>query len=120
MDNPIIFTIGHSNRLWDSFLSLLLKNNISIVADIRRFPGSRLWPQFNKDHMKTGLAKHNIEYIHVIKLGGRRNEKGKPRLQENDNNNNYAWRNKSFRAYANYMSTEEFKEGIRQLLSPKK
>jgi uncharacterized protein (DUF488 family) len=120
MDNPIIFTIGHSNHSWDTFLSLLLKNNISIVADIRRFPSSRLWPQFNKDHMKTGLAKHNIEYIHVVKLGGRRDEKDKLHLQENDNNNNYAWRNKSFRAYANYMSTEEFKEGISELLSLKK
>jgi uncharacterized protein (DUF488 family) len=119
MDNSIIFTIGHSNRSWDSFLSLLLKNDISIVADIRRFPSSRLWPQFNKDHMKIGLAEHNIEYIHVVKLGGRRKEKDKPHLQENDNNN-YAWRNKSFRAYANYMSTEEFKEGISELLSLKK
>ena len=126
MNNPIIFTIGHSNRSWDTFLSLLLKNNISIVADIRRFPSSRLWPQFNKDNMKTGLAKHNIEYIHIVKLGGRRNEKDKPYLQEkknnnnNNNNSNYAWRNKSFRAYANYMSTEEFKEGIGELLSLKK
>jgi len=70
--------------------------------------------------MKIGLAKHNIEYIHVLKLGGRRKEKDRPLLQENDNNNNYAWRNKSFRAYANYMSTEEFKEGIRELLSLRK
>ena len=119
MDNPTIFTIGHSNRSWDSFLSLLLKNDISIVADIRRFPSSRLWPQFNKDHMKIGLAKHNIEYIHIVKLGGRRKEKDKPHLQENDHDN-YAWRNKSFRAYANYMSTKEFKEGIIELLSLKK
>jgi hypothetical protein len=78
MDNPIIFTIGHSNRSWDTFLYLLLKNDISIVADIRRFPGSRLWPQFNKDHMKIGLAEHNIEYIHIVKLGGRRKEKDRP------------------------------------------
>jgi|SRR5215207_5988003 len=119
MDNPKIFTIGHSNHSWDTFLSLLLKNNISIVADVRRFPSSRLWPQFNKEHMKTGLTKHNIEYNHVVKLGGRRNEKDKPYQQENDNNN-YAWRNRSFRAYANYMSTEEFKEGISELLSLKK
>jgi uncharacterized protein (DUF488 family) len=125
MDNPRIFTIGHSNHSGDTFLSLLLKNNISVVADVRRFPSSRLWPQFNKDHMKTGLAKHNIEYNHLAKLGGRRrNEKeDKPHLQEkddNNNNNNYAWRDKSFRAYANYMGTEEFKEGISELLSLKK
>ena len=116
MGNPIIFTIGHSNRSWDAFLSLLLKNDISLVADVRRFPGSKLWPQFNKDYMKIGLAEHNIEYAHIVRLGGRRKEKDKPHLQENDNNN-YAWRNKSFRAYANYMSTEEFEEGISELLS---
>jgi uncharacterized protein (DUF488 family) len=120
MDNSIIFTIGHSNRSWDTFVALLQKNDVSIVADIRRFPGSRLWPQYNKDHMKLGLSKHNIEYIHVVKLGGRRKEKDKPHLQEKDNNNNNAWRNKSFRAYANYMSTEEFKEGISELLLLKK
>ena len=68
MDNPIIFTVGHSNRSWDAFLSLLLNNDISIVADIRRFPGSRLWPQFNKDYLKIGLAEHNIEYTHIVKL----------------------------------------------------
>ena len=119
MDNPIIFTIGHSNRSWDAFLSLLMKNDISIVADVRRFPGSKLWPQFNKDYMKIRLAEHNIEYAHIVKLGGRRREKDKPHLQENDSNN-YAWRNKSFRAYANYMSTEEFEEGISELLSLKK
>jgi len=119
MDNPTIFTIGHSNRSWDTFLSLLRKNDISIVADIRRFPGSRLWPHFNKDHMKIRLAEGNIEYAHIVKLGGRRKEKDTPDLQENDNNNN-GWRNLSFRAYANYMSTEEFKEGISQLLSLKK
>ena len=51
MDNPIIFTLGHSNRSWDTFVSLLLQNHISILADIRRFPSSRLWPQFNKSHM---------------------------------------------------------------------
>jgi uncharacterized protein (DUF488 family) len=116
MDNPIIFTIGHSNRSWDTFLSLLLRNNISIVADIRRFPSFRLWPQFNKEQMKKELANHNIEYKHVVKLGGRRNEKDKPRLQDKDNNN-YAWRNKSFRAHANYMSTDAFREGISELLS---
>lgn len=118
MDKPIIFTIGHSNRSWDTFLSLLLQNHISIVADIRRFPSSRLWPQFNKVNMKIELAKHNIEYIHIVKLGGRRKEKDKPHQQENDNN--YAWKNKSFRAYADYMSTEEFQEGIGELLSLRK
>lgn len=120
MDNPIIFTIGHSNRTWDKFLSILLQNHISKLADIRRFPGSRLCPQFNKDRMKTELTRHNIEYTHIVKLGGRRKEKDKPHLQENDDNNNYAWRNKSFRAYADYMSTEEFKEGLSELLSLKK
>ena len=71
----MIFTIGHSNRSWDEFLSILKHYDISFLADIRRFPGSRLWPQFNKNFLEKELANHNIKYLHIEKLGGRRNGK---------------------------------------------
>src|SRR3954464_14829356 len=98
----MIFTIGHSSRSWDEFLSILKHYDISFLADIRRFPGSRLYPQFNKKIMEKDLASHNIKYLHIGKLGGWRQEK------RNDNTtsenmkeiyNNYAWENKNFRAY---------------------
>jgi uncharacterized protein (DUF488 family) len=74
--------------------------------------------------MEKELANHNIQYLHIEKLGGRRNGK------RNDSNiisekiketyNNYGWKNKSFRAYADYMCTVEFREGIEDLLSLEK
>lgn len=68
--------------------------------------------------MEIELSKHNIEYIHIEKLAGRRKEKVKSHQQEYDNN--YTWKNKSFRAYADYMSTDDFQEGISKLLSLRK
>jgi uncharacterized protein (DUF488 family) len=121
-ENSMIFTIGHSNRSWDEFLFILKHYDISFLVDIRRFPGSRLWPQFNKKIMEKELANNNIKYLHIEKLGGRRQEK------RNDNNtfdsrkktyNNYAWENKRFRSYADYMCSQQFREGIEELLSLK-
>ena len=75
MNNLILFTIGHSNRSWDDFMSLLLQNHVTVVVDVRRFPGSRLWPQFNKENMTKELIKQDIRYTHIEKLGGRRKKK---------------------------------------------
>jgi uncharacterized protein (DUF488 family) len=120
----MIFTIGHSNRSWEEFLYILKHYDISILADIRRFPGSRLWPQFNKNVMEKDLANQNIKYLHIEKLGGRRNGKrNNDRTASQDTEkicNNYAWENKSFRAYADYMCTLEFREGVEELLSLEK
>lgn len=117
----MIFTIGHSNRSWNEFLFILKHYDICFLVDIRRFPGSRLWPQFNKKIMEKELANHNIKYLHIEKLGGRRNEKrnNDNAMSENrkETHNNYAWDNKSFRAYADYMLTPEFRGGIEELLS---
>ncbi len=116
----MIFTVGHSNRSWNEFLSIIKHYDISFLADIRCFPGSRLWPQFNKKIMEKELANHNIKYLHIEKLGGRRNGKRNDKaISENIKKtyNNYAWENKSFRAYADYMLTQEFREGIDELLS---
>jgi uncharacterized protein (DUF488 family) len=116
----MIFTIGHSNLSWSEFLSILKHYDISFLGDIRRFPGSRLSPQFNKKIMEKELANHNIKYLHIEKLGGRRNGKRNDNaISENVEKtyNNCAWENKSFRAYADYMLTHEFREGIDELLS---
>ena len=118
----MIFTIGHSNRSWDEFLSILKHYDISFLADIRRFPGSRSWPQFNKKIMEKELANHNVKYLHIEKLGGRRQEKRNNNTipaNMNEAYNNYTWENKSFRAYADYMCTQEFRDAIDELLSLK-
>jgi len=71
-------------------------------------PGSRRYPHFNKEALTQTLKENNIKYIHLPELGGRR--------KANENSANTAWRNKSFRGYADYMETDEFKEGIENLL----
>lgn len=109
-----IFTIGHSNRQWDEFISLLQDNHVDIVVDVRRYPGSKICPQFNKEEMTKEIVKENMTYIHIEKLGGMRKQQidiGKPKYD------NQGWKNKSFRAFANYMATTSFKEGIDEILS---
>jgi uncharacterized protein (DUF488 family) len=103
-----IWTIGHSTRSIDTFISLLKANGITVLADVRTWPGSKRYPQFNKEKLSQSLGKSGIRYEHFPELGGRR--KAKP------DSKNTAWRNESFRGYADYMETEEFKKGVKRLL----
>ena len=104
-----IWTVGHSTRTIDEFVSLLMANEIKILADVRAWPGSKRYPQFNKDALAESLSAHGIRYEHFPELGGKR--KFKP------DSRNTAWRNASFRGYADYMETEEFQKGIERLLA---
>ena len=103
-----IWTIGHSTRAIDDFISLLKENEINLLADVRAWPGSKRYPQFNKDALAESLNAHGIRYEHFPELGGKR--KSKP------DSRNTAWRNASFRGYADYMETEQFQKGIERLL----
>ena len=114
---PRVFTIGHSNRQWSDFISILKDNHVDLLVDIRRYPGSRTCPQFNKEQMTIELNKESISYIHIEKLGGRRNKLDINENSRNNDHNNAGCKNKSFRAYADYMATTSFKEGINELLS---
>lgn len=80
---------------------------IEVLADIRHFPGSRKFPQFNKENLQLSLAKANIQYRHFPGLGGRR--------KISPNSKNTLWHNASFRAYADYMETPAFKTAIKEL-----
>jgi uncharacterized protein (DUF488 family) len=103
-----IWTIGHSTRAIDEFISLLKENEIKLLVDVRAWPGSKRYPQFNKDALAESLNAHGIRYEHFPELGGKR--KSKP------DSRNTAWRNASFRGYADYMETEQFQKGIERLL----
>jgi uncharacterized protein (DUF488 family) len=103
-----IWTIGHSTRTIDEFISLLKDNEIKLLADVRAWPGSRRYPQFNKEVLGESLSAHGISYEHFPELGGKR--KSKP------DSRNTAWRNASFRGYADYMETQQFQKGIERLL----
>ena len=103
-----IWTVGHSTRAIDEFISLIQANDIKLLADVRSLPGSKRYPQFNKEALADSLGKTGIQYEHFPELGGRR--KAKPESK------NTAWRNASFRGYADYMETEEFRKGVERLL----
>jgi len=103
----IIWTIGHSNHTIKEFTDLLISFDIGIVADIRSLPGSNHYPHFNKEALEISLTEKDIEYIHLKNLGGRRRTK--------KNSHNLGWRKESFRGYADYMETEDFKEAVNEL-----
>jgi uncharacterized protein (DUF488 family) len=103
-----IWTIGHSTRTIDEFISLLKANEINLLADVRAWPGSKRYPHFNKDPLAESLSAQGIRYEHFAELGGKR--KSKP------DSRNTAWRNASFRGYADYMETQQFQKGIERLL----
>ena len=107
MQQKIIYTIGHSTRTLEEFISILKSFNIELLADIRSYPGSKRYPHFNKENLQKFLPEYQIMYQHIIELGGRRKT-----LKDSKNT---AWKNDSFRGYADYMDTTDFKEGVSKL-----
>jgi uncharacterized protein (DUF488 family) len=103
-----IWTVGHSTRSGEEFVQILRAHEVEVLVDVRTYPGSRRYPQFNKAELADSLNKNQIEYKHEPRLGGRRT----PR----PDSHNTAWRNAQFRGYADHMETEEFKNGVRELL----
>lgn len=104
-----VWTIGHSTREQAEFLELLAGASIELVADVRRFAGSRRYPHFGGGALAEALAKEEIEYRHFPALGGRRTS----RLSDSPNT---AWRVEAFNAYADYMTSQEFKSAFEELL----
>jgi uncharacterized protein (DUF488 family) len=104
----MIFTIGHSTRSSDELMELLKEFKIQHLVDVRTIPRSRRNPQFNQEVLAGELPKNEIAYTHLPELGGLR--KPKP------DSINTAWRNDSFRGYADYMQTPEFVAGLEALM----
>jgi len=104
-----IFTVGHSTLPLDGFIALLKTYGIKCLVDIRAVPRLRHNPQFNGDTLQGALRTQGIEYMPLRSLGGLRHPRpGSP---------NTGWRNTSFRGYADHMQTEEFANGLAQLMT---
>src|SRR6476620_12701323 len=103
-ESKTIWTIGHSTRTFEEFLDMLHSFNIGLIADIRSYPCSRKFPQFNKEALEVSLPQNNILYVHLKNLGGRR--------KANPDSKNTGWRHAAFRGYADYMEANAFKDGI--------
>ena len=88
---------------------MLQSFKIQHLVDVRGLPGSNRYPQFNKENLEVALPEVGITYTHLPLLGGRR--------KVHKDSKNTRWHNESFRAYADYMETDDFEEGITQLIA---
>jgi uncharacterized protein (DUF488 family) len=107
---PRIYSVGHSTRAVDELVELLVASGVRQLADVRSFPGSRRHPHFARGHLEAALPASGIAYRWMPGLGGRRRLGAGP-------SPNTAWRVAGFRAYADYMATEEFRSARTELES---
>jgi len=105
---PVVLTVGHSTRTLAEFIRLLQAHEVSCVVDVRTVPRSRHNPQFNKASLPGALKKAGLSYVHMPGLGGLRHAKR--------DSINQGWRNTSFRGFADYMQTPEFKLSLEELI----
>ena len=103
-----MWTIGHSTRTAREFRTVLAAYDIELVADVRRFPGSRRSPYFAAALLHKELSAAGLDYRSFPALGGRRSPQPDSR--------NDAWRHPAFRGYADHIATEEFAGGLMELL----
>jgi uncharacterized protein (DUF488 family) len=103
-----VFTIGHSTRPLGEFIELLKANSVTCLVDVRTIPRSRHNPQFNGDTLPQALETHGIDYRHLKALGGLRHTSA--------DSPNMAWRNASFRGFADYMLTDAFAQELARLV----
>ncbi len=106
--SAVLWTVGHSNQPFEAFAESLSAHGVELIVDVRRFPGSRRLPQFTSPAFEAALASHGIAYRWIPALGGRR--------RPDPDSSNDAWKHPAFRAYADHMETEEFAEGLFELL----
>lgn len=106
--NPTIFTVGHSTRTFDEFVEVIASHGVKTIADVRLIPKSRRYPHFADTNLATELPKRGIAYAPFRSLGGRR--------RPVKNSRNCAWRNESFRGYADYMMTDAFRTALDELI----
>lgn len=105
----LIFTVGHSTRIRKDFIELLRAHGVQQLIDVRTIPRSRHNPQFNREVLSRAVRRTGIGYRHMKGLGGLRHSR--------PDSINTAWRNKSFRGYADYMQTSDFRSALRKLIT---
>lgn len=103
-----VYTIGHSTRPIEELIGLLRDNGVTLLADIRTIPKSRRNPQYCQDALRESLSDVKIRYLALPGLGGLR--------RVSKDSINTAWRNASFRGYADYMQTDEFARALDELI----
>jgi uncharacterized protein (DUF488 family) len=110
MEHKFIFTLGHSTHPIEEFLALLSQHEIKLLADVRSYPSSRKWPQFNQDELQRSVERVGLEYRWLKSLGGRRHSK-------DATSPHIAWQIPAFRSYADYADGEDFRRGFEELVA---
>jgi uncharacterized protein (DUF488 family) len=105
----LVLALGHSTRTQADFIALLKAHGVKLLVDVRTIPRSRHNPQYNRDRLSSALRQAGISYLHLKALGGFRHARS--------DSLNTAWRNASFRGFADYMQTRDFSHGLRRLMS---
>jgi uncharacterized protein (DUF488 family) len=105
----VIYTIGHGSRCVEELLRLLREHDVACLVDVRAHPASRRHPQFGRAALERSMKETGIRYVWEGKsLGGRRGAvAGSPHL---------ALADPGLRAYADYMATAAFRDGVKRLL----
>ncbi len=104
-----LYTIGHSTHTTREFIRILKSFGITLLVDIRHYPGSRYCPQFGKSRLKRNLLRNKIDYVHLVDLGGRRRP-------DKESDLNAGWRSPQFKGYADYMQTAEYESSLKELM----
>jgi uncharacterized protein (DUF488 family) len=104
----VLYTLGHSIHPIEIFQSLLAQHEIAALVDVRSFPSSRRWPQFNLEGLKASVERAGVAYTWCRKLGGRRHSASR-------SSPHTAWQHAAFRAYADYTDTADYADGIEHL-----
>lgn len=104
----VVFTVGHSTRSLEQFIELIKHYGVTRIIDIRTVRKSRHNPQFNEEVLSRALKKSHIKYTPIKELGGLR--------RPSSHSVNLAWHNASFRGFADYMQTDEFKKALERLI----
>lgn len=105
---PVVWTVGHSTWPVGDFIDLLREHAVTLLLDVRRYPGSRRNPQYGSDALAAELEHAGIAYLHLPELGGRRNPRPDSR--------NGVWRNPSFRGYADHMASAGYRRSFDLML----
>jgi uncharacterized protein (DUF488 family) len=104
-----LFTIGHSTRPLDELVRICGTAAVRAIVDVRRFPGSRRSPHFARQALEASLPAHDIDYLWLPDLGGRRRRAADAPPSP--------WQVPAFAGYADHMRTAEFRDGFARLLS---
>lgn len=104
-----ILTLGYGRQNFVDIAEKLRTSGVQIVVDVRSSPHSKQSPEFNQKCLAERLPKLGITYHHLKELGGKGRE-------ENPRSPNTGL-SKAWRAYADYMQSEDFERGLVRLLA---